>query len=284
MFVNYKIGLAEITGDTYVNIPINLQYQIVDNGELVERVFVEKETQKAVNPILDYDKVKFKPFNNNNQPLLTITYNLIFLDSTNTLKIPTHFSDIGFTSNDINKRYKSFTESFLKLEFYDSDNPMVQNLLFEVLIYNTLNAGDFYPKNTQKPNIPGQPIPANNIETKMVLSNPEYVSIGKYEGIYLYDYKDEYPIGSAPKDLYMKATYNNAKTGKIINLVSEKNKLTIDKLVKNLYTKYTLYRDASNFCYRVDNTYSNNVSYIKKSNTNIPNSDILINLYQIQAL
>ena len=49
MFVKYQINssiFASGTTASTINIPITMDYQIVDNGELIERVFVNTEVQK----------------------------------------------------------------------------------------------------------------------------------------------------------------------------------------------------------------------------------------------
>ena len=65
MFVNnYKINISTIstgTTATTINIPINMEYQMIDQSELVERVFVDVETEKAINPIIDYERVRYLP-------------------------------------------------------------------------------------------------------------------------------------------------------------------------------------------------------------------------------
>ena len=65
MFVNrYQINVNTYSSgatDSYFNIPITMEYQIVDQTELVKRVFVDVETEKAINPIVDYEKVRFMP-------------------------------------------------------------------------------------------------------------------------------------------------------------------------------------------------------------------------------
>ena len=76
----------------------------------------------------------------------------------------------------------------------------------------------------------------------------------------------------------MKASFNNAKTGKSTNLMIENTAYNIDQLVNKLYTKYTLIKDTDKYYYTIDPTYKTptNVSYV--GNTAI------INLYEIQVL
>lgn len=285
MFVKYKINpftLLSGTTATTINIPINLEFQIVDNAELVERVFVDVETQKAINPILDYDKVRFIPVDDSGNHVVNVSYNLYFLNGSNVLQIPSYYSTIGFDDADIRFERNNFTQSFINLGFYDSDNALTQNLMSEIDIYSMLTKDDFYPKGIAKPNIAGQSEPASQIPVKLTVSNPLLVKKAFYEGYHIYDYKDDITIGF-PKFLYMKAAYFNAKTGSITNMMTEPTALTIDNLVNKLYTRYKLYRDTSGFFYQVDDTYSSNVTYtVNAGNPN--NSDVTIKLYQIQAL
>jgi hypothetical protein len=55
-------SLPEGTGST-MTIPFGMDFFPIDNSELVQKEFVEKETQKAINPIIDYEKSKFAPYN-----------------------------------------------------------------------------------------------------------------------------------------------------------------------------------------------------------------------------
>jgi hypothetical protein len=270
MFVNYKINAHTLSGATTattINIPINIDYQIVDNSELIETKFVDIEVQKAVNPILDYYKVR---------------YNVSFLDG-NFIQNPTYYSTIGFNDQDIKFERSNFKESFLSLQFFDTDNALTQTLMSEIDIYSNLSQDSYYSSGTPRTvGIAGQVKPASQIPVRFTLSNPVLVKRGFYEGYHIYSYKDDIAIG-APKYLYMKATYFNAKSGKSTNLCSIGSPLTIDSLVNKLYTKYVLIRTSTGFYYQLDNTYSSNIVYTTNA-TNQNNKDVTINLYQIQVV
>jgi hypothetical protein len=288
MFVKYKVNLSTYNSPTAttINIPINLEYQIVDNAELIETKFVDYEINKSVNPILDYEKVRFIPLNNANSQLKTITYNLSLLGPSNTLIQPTYYSNIGFVNDDIKFERNVFKKSYLRLQFYDTDNALTQNLFTEIDIYSMLLNEDYYPffsagTNTQPPIIAGTPRPASQIPVRFRVSDPltMFGANTFYEGYYIYNYKDEFTIG-APKNLYMKGTYFNGKTGTVTNLTTSPIGLKIDKFVNSLYTKYTLFRDTTGFYYNLENTYSNNIAYSTGQN----NTNVTVNLYQVQAL
>lgn len=283
MYAKYEISTSELSGTsaTTINIPVNIQYQIVDNGELIERLFVQIEEQKAINPILDYDKVRFIPIYDINIGVGSITYNLNFLDSNSIMMQPTYYSGIGFDDADIKYQKNYFKESYLTLSFYDSDNPMTQNLVTEIDIYAHLSKSDYYTTTTAT-HVAGQPKPANTIPLTLVLLNPLTNTSGYFEGYHLYDYKDEFAINTPPKSLYMKATFNNAKNGKSTNLMTENAQYPINELIYKQYTKYNLFRTTTGFYYNLDTTYSTNVSYSNSSNPNL--KDLTVNLYQIQAI
>jgi hypothetical protein len=281
MYASYQININTLQGTTVpvtgtsINIPINIEYQIVDNAELINRLIVNIETQKAVNPILDYDKVRYTPVDANNVLIGNVNYSLSFLDQTNSLRNPSYYSTIGFDDSDIKFSRSEFIESYLELEFFDSDNAMTQNSLGATYIYNRLSKGGFATN--------GQPLPASQIQVNSLLSNPQVVKNGFYEGYYIYAYKDDLIINGLPKYFYMKANYFNAKTGKFIPLSTESAPSKIDKFVKKIYTRYDLYRNTTGFYYKINDTYSNNVTYSQNSTT--PNNkDITIKLYQAQVL
>jgi len=283
MFVKHQISTNILSGTTAttINIPINLQYQLVDNGELIERVFVEAEEQKAINPILDYDKVRFIPVYNTIIGVDKIIYNINFLDSNGVMMQPTYYLNIGFDDADIKYNKNYFKETYLTLSFYDSDNPLTQNLVTEIDMYSHLSASDYYVTTTTT-TIAGQPKPANTIPVSFVILNPLTNMTGYFEGYHIYEYKDEFSINNPPKSLYMKATYVNAKNGKSTKLMIENNQYPINELIYKQYTKYDLFRTTSGFYYNLDTTYSTNVSYSNSSNPNL--MDLTINLYQIQSI
>src|ERR1700747_1938325 len=119
MFANrYQINLTTLatgTTATTINIPINLEFQVVDQGELVQRVFVDTEVEKAINPILDYEKVRFLPTDLSSIHIDEITYSLNISGATD-------YAAIGFTDDDIKFERNNFTYTFLNLAFYDTDN------------------------------------------------------------------------------------------------------------------------------------------------------------------
>jgi hypothetical protein len=281
MFVNrYQINLSTLeTGatETTINIPINLDFQIVDQAELIQRVFVDVEVEKSINPILDYEKVRFLPLDLSGAHMDRLIYEVDLFGATN-------YGAIGFTDDDIRYEKNSFKETFLNLSFYDTDNPLNQRLITNITLFSELKPSDLYPINSPI-GIPGQPKPAAQIPLIFVVENPILFPKGVSEGYHLYDYKDELGIGDF-KYLYMRASFKNAKTGSTTNLMVMNTGTTIDNLVHLLYTRYKLIRNTTGYYYEIDNTYQglsgitgpNNVSYVLG-----PVNEAKIKLYKIKA-
>lgn len=252
---------------TTINIPINMEYQMIDQSELIDRVFVSTEVENSINPIIDYEKTRFSPISPNNTNIGKVTYIL-------NLNGKLTYGDIGFTDDDINFNTEKFKQSFVNLSFYDSDNPLNQNLLSFITLYCALKPIDINQTTTGSL-LAGKPKPANQIFLTFEVENPIIKPNGVSQGYYLYDFKDEFAIGSPPKTIYMKAMFKNSKTGKSINLTTNSSALPIDQLISKIYTKYTLTKTVDGYFYYIDNT-STNVSYSA--------NDVTVNLYQILAI
>lgn len=270
MFAKYQININGVSATTAstINIPINLEFQLVDQAELIEKQFVDIETEKAINSILDYEKVRFIPIDSSFNIFDNVKYNIIFSGGVN------NYGGIGFTNDDIKFRKNNFKLSFLKLNFYDTDKATDQRLISFVTLFPKINDTDLHPLNSTV-YVPSSVKPANQINTTFILDNPLNNSKGNFEGFYLYNYKDEV-TNLLPKELFMKASFNNAKSGKTINLMTISSAQTIDNLVNNLHTKYILKRNNTGYYYEIDTIYSTNVG--------ISGNTITVNLYQIQSL
>lgn len=280
---NYKINFSEfknVSGST-INLPLNMEFQLVDQDEIVRKQFVENEIKNNINPILDYEKVRFLPIiqlNDTNNVVNNITYNLHFLDSLNQFNQSSFYGQIGFNNSDIKFRKKSFTNSFLRLNFYDTDITTTQRLLFFVTIFPRLE-----PTNFSIGLLPpwGTITSAINLKTSFILGDSMINKSFNSEGYSLYYFKDE--VITQPKELFMSAEFNNAKNGSTTRFMSTSStNITIDNLfnpsntTNNLFTKYILKKVNNKYTYEIDGTYSNNVQ--------INNSDYNIDLYQIYAI
>lgn len=281
MSAKYEIRLSDLSGvtHTYINVPVTLTPQMTDQAELVKRKFVDVEVEKAINPILDYEKVRFSPIyfpDPNNTSVYefvnNITYNVKFINSAGFPTGMSYYSDISITDDDIRYGKKRFENSFLNLSFFDTDRATDQRLISFINVFPRITMNDVQVAGDPKP---GLPKPANQIPITFTLSDPIKDPSGFAEGFFIYNYKDEVSA-SLPKELYMRARFNNAADGKTTNMMTEGTAYYIDDLVNKLYTKYVLYRNNTGFFYAIDETYSNNITRV--------GDNITIDIYQIQAL
>jgi len=283
MFVNeFKINLSTLlsgTTATTINLPISLEYQLVDQEELVQKKFVDIEVKKNINSIIDYEKIRFIPLDLNNNEIEKIIYEVTFVSGT------TYFN-IGFTDDDIRLRRENFKQSFLNLNFYDSDNPLTQNLITNLTLYSRLKSSDLIGFDSGFGSV-GSPKPVDEIEVEFVLENPTFIRKGNHQGFFIYNYKDILNIGEETF-LYMKATFNNAKDGKTTNTMVKNTPQEIDMLIHEQYTRYRLFRTTDGYYYKIDNQYQgndlenqnplpNNVTYTTNSNLN----SVTVDLYEI---
>lgn len=197
-----QIRLDQISNTaTTITVPFGVDFFPVDNTELQETEFVEKEKENAVNPIFDNEKYAFYPTfisaNGNDTNAYTVEY-------TTNLTL----QDLGFTYDDIFFNRNPFRKTYLRLNFYDSRDTKVQNLLSrETLHLKTRN-------NWYDPN--GQLVPLNQIPVSFVgeFQNTIYSSING-EGFQFYWRKSNLPF-----TLYMRPSLMNAKTGTVTRLYS----------------------------------------------------------------
>jgi hypothetical protein len=291
----YKIRLPEdnSTGKT-INIPIDMTFQLVDQAEIIERDFVKNEVEAAINPILDYEKVRFEPARNISAnfviPIPIVVYTLNFLSGstqppTGYYQNPsqnnaTVYGNIGFTNDDIKFRKNGLVKSILRLEFYDSDILTNQRLLFFLNLRPKVTANDVAPPSTSTPYV--QSYSANRKLVSFTLSDTSLNSNGDSNGYNLYDYKDEVAI-NAPKEIYMRAVFNNAKTGIRTRFMTDYDPTSIawpiDIFVDKIFTKYVLHKTILGYYYAIDTNYSTNVATLP----NTPNTYV-VNLYEVAVI
>jgi len=279
MSVNkFKIKISDLDNGGYVKIPLGLEFNSFDQAELVNREFVSVEVDKSINPVIDYEKFRFIPINNNGADLETMNYQLNFLNDTNTYNPDSYFSDLGFTNDDLKFRKNNFTKSFMRLNFYDSDIATNQRLISFLSIFCRVTKKDIISSGSGI----NLPLPANSFKVNFSLSNPIKLPDGFSEGYYIYHYKDEVSFG-LPKELFMRAEFNNAKSGEITPFMTSNLPQDISTLNSVMYTKYILTRDDTGFYYNVDDSYSNNVYYSSFTDNGVINDDCTIKLYEIQV-
>ena len=219
-----KIGVSAST----ITIPLGTKFFPVDNTEEIEKVFVEIEKAKTINPIVDNKKIIFRPSDNNWDIIDDFKINLNFYTPSsisngspqyhnynNGSNGPGVYSDIGFIYDDLFCRSNKFSYSFMRLLFYDNPNSGDNKLLFSSDIYTQI--GD------DQKDAQGVALPADQSPITFTTADPLLHPDKSHEGYHIYWYKDL--VDEAPNqeyELYMTLVFNNAATGKSILMYPSK--------------------------------------------------------------
>lgn len=240
------------------SLPISKNITTGLNDEDIAKAYFKEKKDELIPGIIDYEKKCFTPVYKNENKLnyvSKINFNLFFRDRTENKEWNTNdtkgwfqykmdengnfvkeekitngdlISVLNFTDEDVYYRKKKISKSFLRLSFYDTNNPLNQMLLFYSTIF--LDSGELYTKYIK------------NIEKK--IENPD-LSLVNYkdlednltvsfnvvdrnnrkkssEGFYLYLFPDKLN-NDKEKTIYMKAEFNHAGYGKTIPLIHPNN-------------------------------------------------------------
>lgn len=251
-----KINLRNLgEQENNIKIPIEQKFQSVDTSEIAENQFVEDEIEKAINPIQDFEKMRFKPFSG-------ITEIVVQLMETGSTEMT--YDSFGYTNEDLKFQRNRFINSFIKLNFYDSPFITNQRLAFQLIIFNQLN-------NDQR-DVNGNLLDVSTSPITYRLVDPIKIRRGVSEGFYLYWLKE--PYEAYPNNFYMYATYNNARDGIVTQLLPYDAPVAINEFNDFNFTKYTLSSVGNMQEYRADNinrtiTYNGNQMIIKLYKPNI---------------
>jgi len=277
----YTIRKPILSGTTATTLNFFMEQNVDFAGqqELIDRKFVDVEVAKSINPTFDYEVTRCKPILDNNVECDSIIYTLNILNG-GTYNFDTRWSDVGFNFDDFRFSKNSFNKTFLRLDFYDNDIGTSQRLLFFNTLFPSIRPA------VQSNSVIELPQPSQiqlSFGVGNVLKNP----LASSEGYFIYYFKDEI-IPTVPKELFMRATLFNAKTGEITGFMSSNDPtISIDELAKTnngvtgkLYTKYLLTREPDGgYYYKIDDTYSDNIT----QNISVNASQYRVDLQQISV-
>lgn len=165
---------------------------------------------------------------------------------------------LGFTDNDIYNQKNRVSQTFIRLSFYDSDNPLTQNLLCYSTMF--LDSGELYGKYVKRKawlvethgeeyveevpvvwSVTGKSDPCEAI-TCQITVNDEFDMTKSGEGFNLYLFKQDAPLENEQQDIYMKVEFNHAGYGRTVPMIywrkdetGEPVSLSIENYMKNLY-------------------------------------------------
>ena len=177
--------------------------------------------------------------------------NVDFLNSSNLIGF------LGFTDDDIYNQKNRVKQTFIRLSFYDSNDPLTQNLLYYSTIF--LDSGDLFGKYVKRKAWLEEedarydhlidPVvwsPTANTDTcsavtSQIIVNDEYDMTRSGEGFNLYLFRQDAPIENDVQTIYMKVEFNHAGIGRTVPLIywpkegNKPKKLTIENYLETLY-------------------------------------------------
>jgi len=294
MFVDRKkIRIETLTSAATIDIPIVIDAIPSDNTDLVKTRFVDNEVKKAINPIIDYKKVRFKPavIKNNVWTIVPeVKINLEFFNKDVTPIYSNFYRSLGFTSDDLFCRANRVMKSFLTLNYYKSTNPTDNLLLTTSNIFTQI--GD------DQKDVYGNVLKNNLCPISYEIGDPTLKPDMVHEGFHIYWYEEL--IKTSPNNeyvFYLSPTYQNADNGEVSVMTPVKSVLnSANKAIINTielggntgtqYLKVTLKYDDTNdnFMYSISEL---NQKQLRANgggidwNTNADNIPTLT-LYQLQ--
>lgn len=265
-----KILLDNLNSGTTIDIALKTSFFPVDNAELIEDKFVKDEVENAINPIVDYKKVIFKPANNNWELIDKYKINLNFYtpESIN-LGSPTHrglgaipglYKDIFFTFDDIFCRTNRFVNSFIRFSVYDTPNSGSNQLLTFSDIYTQVGP--------DQENQFGFTLPLSACPITFTIGDPVTQPEEVHEGFHIYWFQDL--VDNAPNqeyEVYGVVQFNSSLNGKVYQMAPTKNfdpnNLTLSELEGEngiTYLKIILKNDNGIYKYKfTPNTNQTNI-------------------------
>ncbi len=257
------------TGKT-INLPIEIKWDFDGKDDSIE-LYEEEVIEGIVGTPKDFEVLRFahdEYMGKNPIRLETkITYEFHFYTGSPTFVSATTSNDIVkwpssylpmFNSNEVYFNSRSFSNSFFKLDFYDTDNPLTQTNYFTVII--PTQQGSFESAEIS-PNLP-----IVNIKTpKFIL---DYV--GNKEGFFFYwlANRDFLNINT----FYMSAKFFNAKTGVFIPMINESQ--------ATLINKFNFTNPGQYFYYKVDLDYNKKTYKVFKGRVRVGIGDNPIKWYE----
>jgi hypothetical protein len=316
-FLRFNVQLSESHGT-------NLFQETILKSEYVDDVI-----GSAIPEINDYEKTIIKPYiqrgSDKYERATRLIFNLHFRDRMNGDIVSDNWTTddskfwngdyennidksdllwyLGFDKDDVYYQKMKLQKSFLRLSFYDSDDPMNQNLLFYSTIF--IDTGDLFGKyNKLKTSAIDGELNGYDSEKDIMTADvngfprlsSQFIVTDKFnndkssEGFYIYLFNKTLPKKVA-ETIYMKVEFNHAKYGKTIPflyftdtsnnpsnsikktyLITENGgkKIDMKSYFKDLYIEMRVQYDENTRSYM----------YYLPYNNSSDNSDIIFNLFE----
>ena len=189
---------------------------------------------------------------------------------------------LNFTDNDIFYKKKKVSQSFVRLSFYNSTDPIEQKLLYYSTIF--IDATELYgkyvkqlmymedndlfnEKKNKNLNLNAAVVfysGGARLDTKMVITN-EFDRTKSSEGFNLYLFAEDknFNLENGEKTIYMKVEFNHAGNGKTLPMImwpkvnGKYVPLTMDNFIENLYIPIKLTYINDRYVYYIPDAYKN---------------------------
>lgn len=219
----YRLTISPNTQQ--INIPIKVDFD--QYGKEQDYVEFENETiEKVINPPQDFEVSRFAHSNylpTNIQNSLSIggskiatdiNYKMFFFDDTTFLSASTvnnwqiDYRNQGFTTQEVYFSSNSFTNSFFKLDFYDTQNTEQQKIYFTLVLPTQQGAKIDATIESL--------VSSSNVEIRVPDFSLDYV--GDKEGFFIYWLKNRDYINIS--EFYVSCKFFNAKTGEFVRMMN----------------------------------------------------------------
>lgn len=232
----YRILLPK-NDDKEIVIPIEMTWDFLDRSDSLIP-YENKVTEEILNQRKDFEIVRFNYYGQNTSTgwATDINYRFNFVPTGATVTTATWLPSYviqGFTPAEIYYYSKPFTQSFFKLDFYDSSDTKKQKLCFTTIIP------------TQQGLTTPTTIGFQTKDIKTPIFKLDY--LGDKEGFFLYWLKNREVLNVT--SLFMSAKFFDAKTGVFIKMMTRPQ----SSIVGNKFT----FPQEDYFYYRVDLDYVN---------------------------
>ena len=215
---------------------------------------------------------------------------------------------LGFTDDDIYNQKNRVKQSFIRLSFYDDDNPLTQNLLCYSTVF--LDSGDLFGKYAKRKawldetsfeeddeeyNVQINPIvwsptaktdPCSAVTCQLIV-NDEYDMTRSGEGFNLYLFREDAPVENEVQNIYMKVEFNHAGLGRTVPLIfwrkdkdGKAETLTMKNYLDNLYIPIEISLSDRGYVYSFPDAISAEVDGGRCNGIVWENERLVLNLFE----
>ena len=241
--MNNKFYFTIPTSDKYINLPIELTWDFLNKTDSIE-LYEDDVLGEIIGLPKDFEVGRFSHNEYSPNQKTSIRYEFYFWNpnSSQSISVTTNPNDWissyvteGFLTTEVYYFSNSFTNSFFKLDFYDTNDVKSQKNYFTVII--PVQQGETMSANISQPTPP--------VQIKKPIFNLDF--IGDKEGFYYYWLLDKEYLNL--ETFYMSAKFFDAKQGVFVKMMTTPQ--------ANLPSSRFTFEGSIYFFYQVRLNYSN---------------------------